>query len=75
SGGCWVMDSRVWLAVVTVTDDGAGQLVATVAYPGGLPLFVNRFCQPGGGSCNALIKAASMCKMFQIVQQGTQFFL
>ncbi|MCL2336550.1 MAG: SpaA isopeptide-forming pilin-related protein [Firmicutes bacterium] len=78
SGGCWMMDPRIWpvtVAVTTVTDNGAGQLVATVTYPEGRPLLVNRFCPPAAGRCNVLIKAASICKMYQIVQQGTQFFL
>ena len=41
-----VTDDRVFPVTVTVTDNGAGQLIATVSYPDGKPVFVNHVCPP-----------------------------
>jgi pilin isopeptide linkage protein len=41
---CWVIDTREYPVIVTVTADGAGQLAANIDYPNGFPVFVNRFC-------------------------------
>lgn len=43
SGGGWTVDERAYPVTVTVTDDGAGQLVAQVSYPGGAPSFNNSY--------------------------------
>jgi pilin isopeptide linkage protein len=47
SGGGWTTDTRVYTVTVTVTEGGAGQLTAQVAYPGGFPAFVNTFTSTG----------------------------
>lgn len=44
SGCCFKMDDRVFPVTVTVTNNGTGQLVATISYPNGKPVFVNRVC-------------------------------
>jgi pilin isopeptide linkage protein len=41
SGCCFKMDDRVFPVTVTVTNNGKGQLVATINYPNGKPVFVN----------------------------------
>ncbi|MDR3051222.1 MAG: hypothetical protein LBU67_05820 [Oscillospiraceae bacterium] len=46
SGGGWVMDSRAFPVSVAVTDNGSGQLIASVGYPQGKPSFTNTYCQP-----------------------------
>ena len=44
SGGGWITDDRKIKVIVNVIDDGHGNLVATVYYPGGLfPSFTNRY--------------------------------
>jgi len=43
SGGGWTTDDRVIPVIVTVTDDGYGNLTATVDYPMGFPEFINRY--------------------------------
>ena len=42
-GRDWVMDSHHYSASVTVTECGSGSLIATISYPRGLPVFVNRY--------------------------------
>ena len=37
----WDTDSRVYRAVVTVTENSDGKLTASVQYPDGFPMFVN----------------------------------
>ncbi|MCL2499664.1 MAG: hypothetical protein FWE90_04915 [Defluviitaleaceae bacterium] len=41
SGDGWTTDDRVIKVIVTVTDDGHGNLIATVEYPDGFPTFTN----------------------------------
>lgn len=41
TGTDWKSDTTQYTAEVTVTDDGYGNLVATVAYPNGYPQFTN----------------------------------
>jgi pilin isopeptide linkage protein len=43
SGGGWTTDGTVYPVVVTATDNGMGQLVTSVSYPEGQPVFVNTF--------------------------------
>jgi pilin isopeptide linkage protein len=43
SGGGWIVDSRKYPVTVTVTDDGSGQLTASVSYLQGRPAFVNTY--------------------------------
>ena len=43
SGGGWDTDDRIIRVIVTVTDDGHGNLVATVSYPDGFPSFTNTY--------------------------------
>ena len=43
SGGGWTTDDAEFRVVVTVEDDGQGNLVASVAYPDGNPIFTNRY--------------------------------
>ncbi|MDR1102028.1 MAG: hypothetical protein LBL34_06745 [Clostridiales bacterium] len=43
SGDGWTVDSAVFPAIVTVADDGSGQLTATASYPNGTPRFVNTY--------------------------------
>jgi len=43
SGDGWTTDGRTIRVVVTVVDDGHGNLVATVSYPDGFPSFVNTY--------------------------------
>jgi len=43
SGGGWVVGSDEYPIVITVIDDGFGNLVATADYPEGFPGFVNEF--------------------------------
>lgn len=43
SGGGWVTDSTVYGVVVTVEDDGYGNLIATIDYPDGFPEFRNTY--------------------------------
>jgi pilin isopeptide linkage protein len=43
SGNGWTADTKEYAAVVTVTDDGLGHLVASVHYPDGKPEFVNKY--------------------------------
>ena len=43
SGGGWTVDDGIIRVVVTVVDDGHGNLVATVSYPDGFPSFENRY--------------------------------
>ena len=42
----WETDPRVYRAVVTVTDNGTGELEANVDYPDGFPVFINMYRQP-----------------------------
>jgi len=41
---CWILDRRRYRIVVTVQECQQGQLIATVSYPDGLPVFVNKYC-------------------------------
>jgi len=41
SGGGWTTDGKEVTVIVTVTDDGYGNLIATVEYKGGFPEFTN----------------------------------
>ena len=43
SGGGWTTDSSTIKVIVTVIDDGHGNLVATVNYPDGFPSFENTY--------------------------------
>ncbi|MDR3344269.1 MAG: hypothetical protein LBT21_01540, partial [Oscillospiraceae bacterium] len=43
SGGGWTTDRTSYTAVITVADNGSGQLAAHVSYPGGAPAFVNTY--------------------------------
>jgi uncharacterized repeat protein (TIGR01451 family)/pilin isopeptide linkage protein len=43
SGGGWITDDRVIRLVVTVVDDGHGNLIATIEYPDGFPSFTNTY--------------------------------
>ena len=43
SGGGWISDDSSYEVVVTVIDDGFGNLVATVEYPDGFPTFRNTY--------------------------------
>ena len=42
----WSTDKRVYRVVVTVTEDGDGNLAAQLSYPDGFPKFVNKYCWP-----------------------------
>ncbi|MDR3051764.1 MAG: hypothetical protein LBU67_08595 [Oscillospiraceae bacterium] len=46
SGDGWTTDSRTYPVSVTVTDDTLGQLTAVIAYPAGLPAFINAYAAP-----------------------------
>jgi pilin isopeptide linkage protein len=41
--GGWTPDVREHNVIITVTDDGEGNLIPTLEYPGGFPEFENRF--------------------------------
>ena len=43
SGGGWIKDDSIIRVIVTVIDDGHGNLLATVNYPDGFPSFVNTY--------------------------------
>ena len=43
SGDGWTTDDRVIRLIVTVVDDGHGNLVATIEYPDGFPTFTNTY--------------------------------
>jgi pilin isopeptide linkage protein len=43
SGDGWTADTKEYAAVVTVTDDGNGNLVSAAEYPDGFPEFVNKY--------------------------------
>ena len=43
SGDGWQTDTRSYRVVITVTDDGHGNLIASLNYPDGFPLFVNAY--------------------------------
>jgi len=43
SGGGWQTDDTEGYVTVHVIDDGYGNLIATVEYPDGFPLFINRY--------------------------------
>ncbi|MDR0841228.1 MAG: hypothetical protein LBN26_07620 [Christensenellaceae bacterium] len=51
SNRCWNMDSTVYPAIITVTSDAQGGLVASIDYPQGQPNFVNRYCPPCRQTC------------------------
>lgn len=40
---CWIMDKCVYTAIVTITENSAGQLIANVSFPEGEPVFINYF--------------------------------
>jgi len=42
-GDGWSKDERIIKVIVTVVDDGHGNLVATVSYPDGYPTFTNTY--------------------------------
>jgi len=42
--GCWILDRRHYRVIVTVHECQQGKLIATVNYPDGLPVFVNKYC-------------------------------
>jgi len=41
---CWILDRRLYRAIVTVHECKKGKLTTTVSYPDGLPVFVNQYC-------------------------------
>jgi len=43
SGGGWVVDDTVYRVIITVVDDGYGNLIATIDYPDGYPQFTNTY--------------------------------
>ncbi|MCL2313217.1 MAG: hypothetical protein FWC41_12195 [Firmicutes bacterium] len=43
SGDGWVTDSMEYPVIVTITDDGKGNLESNVDYPEGMPKFVNTY--------------------------------
>jgi pilin isopeptide linkage protein len=43
SGDGWITDTREYPVIVTVTDDGKGNLTAHTEYPQGVPEFVNKY--------------------------------
>ena len=43
SGGAWTTDDSEFEIIVTVTDDGNGNLIPSVSYPDGFPEFTNRY--------------------------------
>jgi len=51
----WILDHRCYTVIVTIFECQKGKLIATVSYPEGLPIFVNRYCPcneeciPGSG--------------------------
>ena len=38
----WIIDERVFRVIITVIDNGSGTLEASVEYPDGKPIFINR---------------------------------
>ena len=38
----WIIDERVFRVIITVIDTGSGTLEASVKYPDGKPIFINR---------------------------------
>jgi pilin isopeptide linkage protein len=46
SGAGWTTDDSVYPVIITVTDNGTGQLVTQVNYPDGAPVFTNTFEPP-----------------------------
>ncbi|MDR1564757.1 MAG: hypothetical protein LBS74_07350 [Oscillospiraceae bacterium] len=44
SGNGWVTDNSEYPVIITVTDNGSGQLEAKVSYPYGEPFFINQYC-------------------------------
>jgi len=42
--GCWILDRRHYRVIVEVHESQQGKLVATLSYPDGLPVFVNKYC-------------------------------
>ena len=63
----WETDNRVYRAVVTVIDTGAGQLCAKVDYPDGFPRFVNEYKKPPPPS--------NVCKYFNCLPFPMFWFL
>lgn len=49
SGQGWTTDSNTFQVVVTITDDGEGNLIPSVEYPDGFPEFTNSYA-PGSTS-------------------------
>jgi len=43
SGGGWTTDPAEYRVIVTVSDDGHGNLIATIEYPDGYPSFTNTY--------------------------------
>lgn len=43
SGGGWTTDNAEFRVIITVTDDGYGNLIATIDYPDGFPEFTNTY--------------------------------
>jgi len=39
----WTLDDREYEVIITITDDGEGNLIPTIQYPDGFPEFVNKY--------------------------------
>jgi len=59
---CWVLDHRCYSAVVTVRKCQQGRLIATVSYPDGFPVFVNRYCPNPLPCCKSKDRGACCCE-------------
>jgi len=70
-GGNWTTDDTEYPVIVTVDDDGSGNLVASIEYPEGFPEFVNRYelvfvpVQVILSATKVTIGAAIGCDMFE----------
>ncbi|MDR0896561.1 MAG: InlB B-repeat-containing protein [Oscillospiraceae bacterium] len=58
SGNGWTTDTAQYSATVTITDDGAGHLDVTVAYPDGAPSFANTYTAPSTSAALFATKSA-----------------
>ncbi|MCL2235881.1 MAG: hypothetical protein FWB98_05525 [Defluviitaleaceae bacterium] len=43
SGGGWTTDGRSYEVIVTIEDDGYGNLIPSISYPNGFPEFINTY--------------------------------
>ncbi|MCL1948933.1 MAG: hypothetical protein FWF59_04295 [Turicibacter sp.] len=57
----WIVDPTAFPVDITVTDNLLGQMVATVAYPDGTPVFTNTYGSPEHGPVNPVNPRLCAC--------------